>query len=68
MASSRDAQHATPSGRSSAARAAAGSRDRTTFTRPPSGRNLGGMLSHVFRPITTPFSWAPGASVVTRLK
>ena len=38
------------------------------FLRPPSGRNLGGIDSHVFRPMTHAFVLPAGAALVTFLK
>jgi len=67
-ASSRDVHPSTSAGKLKAA----GSRERTTFTRPGSGRNLSGIDSHVLRPMITAFSRSPtpaeAVSVVIRLK
>jgi hypothetical protein len=40
----------------------------TTFTLPLSGRNLGGMLSHVFRPMMTAFLPDAFAGMVVTLR
>mmetsp|Transcript_71159 Transcript_71159/g.163090 ORF Transcript_71159/g.163090 Transcript_71159/m.163090 type:complete len:285 (-) Transcript_71159:256-1110(-) len=69
-AAGRDDAASTPSG----SWREAGERERTTLTRPASGRNLAGIESHVLRPMTTAFcrahaaSGASPVSRVTRLK